>query len=97
MSPRDGGRRRIRLERQVLFGPTTGGAEGEAGGEGGIRTHGSFHYIRFPGVPDRPLQHLSAVLGPAVIVASRCRSGSRYSRGGRRCLVLASYRCQPAL
>src|SRR5690606_30561788 len=29
------------------------------GGEGGIRTHGTLRYTRFPGVPDRPLQHLS--------------------------------------
>ncbi len=30
------------------------------GGEGGIRTHGPRKVTRSPGVPDRPLQHLSA-------------------------------------
>ena len=31
----------------------------ENGGEGGIRTHGAFLLTRSPGVPVRPLQHLS--------------------------------------
>ena len=31
-----------------------------SGGEGGIRTPGSFHYTRFPGEHHRPLGHLSA-------------------------------------
>ena len=32
--------------------------------EGGIRTHGSLlGYTRSPGVPDRPLQHLSTISG----------------------------------
>ena len=30
-----------------------------SGGEGGIRTHGRLRDTRSPGVPDRPLQHLS--------------------------------------
>ncbi len=30
------------------------------GGEGGIRTHGRKPDTRFPGVPVKPLQHLSA-------------------------------------
>ena len=50
-----------------------------SGGEGGIRTHGSFHYIRFPGVPDRPLQHLSAAR-TAAIVPSHSSSGLRSNR-----------------
>jgi hypothetical protein len=32
------------------------------GGRGGIRTHGSFHFTRFPSVPIRPLSHPSSVL-----------------------------------
>ena len=31
----------------------------KTGGEGGIRTHGSLHYTRFPVVLFRPLRHLS--------------------------------------
>ena len=30
-----------------------------SGGRGGIRTHGSFHFTRFPSVPIRPLSHSS--------------------------------------
>ena len=33
-----------------------------SGGEGGIRTHGRLRDTRSPGVPDRPLQHLSALM-----------------------------------
>ena len=31
------------------------------GGEGGIRTHGKPRHTRSPGVPVRPLQHLSVI------------------------------------
>ena len=46
-------RSQVRAEKRLVFRMPWGG------GEGGIRTHGSLHYTRFPGVPDRPLQHLS--------------------------------------
>ena len=48
-----------RLRRGYWWGPVRRGA-GVSGGEGGIRTHGRLRDTRSPGVPDRPLQHLSA-------------------------------------
>lgn len=33
-------------------------------GRGGIRTHGSFHFTRFPSVPIRPLSHPSSTSSP---------------------------------
>src|SRR4051812_43772365 len=41
-----------------------------SGGEGGIRTHGTLlTYTHFPGVPDKPLLHLSE------LVTSHCLTG----------------------
>jgi hypothetical protein len=70
------------------------------GGEGGIRTHGSFHYTRFPSVRLKPLGHLSQNptarlrLPPSGPQGAPKRDAQR-AKGSRSGVVAASARPGP--